>query len=40
MTLVYKDGILKTGPIRIKRSIFQGDSLSPPLFTMSLNPLS
>ena len=30
----------ETGPIRIKRGIFQGDSLSPLLFTMSLNPLS
>ena len=36
MTLVHKQGVLETGPI----SIFQGDSLSPPLFTMSLNPLS
>ena len=25
MTLVYKEGILETGPIRIKRGIFQGD---------------
>ena len=40
MTLVYKEGVLETGPIRIKRGIFQGDSLSPLLFTMSLNPLS
>ena len=30
----------ETGPFRIKRGIFQGDSLSPLLFTMSLNPLS
>ena len=40
MTLVHKEGGLETGPIRIKRRIFQGDSLSPLLFTMSLNPLS
>ena len=40
MTLVHKEEVLETGPIRIKRGIFQGDSLSPLLFTMSLNPLS
>ena len=40
MTLVHKEGVLETRPIRIKRGIFQGDSLSPLLFTMSLNPLS
>ena len=40
MTLVHKEGVPETGPIRIKRGIFQGDSLSPLLFTMSLNPLS
>ena len=40
MTLVHKEGVLETGPIRIKRGIFQGDSLSPLLFTRSLNPLS
>ena len=40
MILVHKEGILETGSIRIKRGIFQGDSLSPLLFTMSLNPLS
>ena len=40
MTLVYKEGVLETGPIRIKRGIFYSDSLSPLLFTMSLNPLS
>ena len=40
MTLVHKEGVLETGLIRIKRGIFQGDSLSPLLFTMSLNPFS
>ena len=40
MTLVHKEGVLKTGPISIKRGIFQVNSLSPLLFTMSLNPLS
>ena len=36
-TLVHKEGFLETGPIRIKRGIIQGDSLSSLLFTMSLN---
>ena len=40
MTLVYKDAILETGPIRNKRGIFLTESLSLLLFTMSLNPLS
>ena len=40
MTLVHKEGVLETGPIRIKRGIFKGDSLSPLLFTMSLIPFS
>ena len=40
IVLVHENGVLETGPIRIKRGIFQGDSLSPLLFTMSLNPLS
>ena len=38
--LAHKEGVLETVPIRIKRGIFQGDSLSPLLFTMSHNPLS
>ena len=40
MVLVHESGVLETGPISIKRGIFQGDSISPLLFTMSLNPLS
>ena len=40
MTLVHKEGVLETRPIRINRGIFQGESLSPLLSTMSLNPLS
>ena len=40
MTLVHKQGVLETGPISIKQGIFQGDSLSPLLFKISLNPLS
>ena len=40
MTLVHEQGILETGPMSIKRGIFQADSLSPLLFTMSLNPVS
>ena len=40
MTLVHKQGVPETGPTSIKQGIFQGDSLSSLLFTMSLNPLS
>ena len=40
MTLVHKEGVLETGTIRIKKGIFQGDSLSPLCLTMSLHPLS
>ena len=40
MTLVHKEGVLQTRPIRIKRGIFQDNSLSPLLFTVSFNPLS
>ena len=40
MVLVHESGVLETGPISMNRGIFQGDSLSPLLFTMSLNPLS
>ena len=40
MVLVHESGVLETGPVSIKRGTFQGDSLRPLLFTMSLNPLS
>ena len=40
MTLTYSSGSIVTDPIRIKRGIFQGHSLSPLLFCMSLAPLS
>jgi len=40
MILTHNEGTLETGPISIKRGIFHGDSLSPPLFTMTLNPIS
>ena len=40
MVLIHESGVLETGTIIIKRGIFQGDSLSPLLFTMSHNPLS
>ena len=40
MTLVHQEGVLETGLIRIKTGIFQGDSLSSLLFTVSLYPLS
>ena len=38
--LVHKQGVLETGPISMKRGIFQDDSPSPFFFTMTLNPLS
>ena len=40
MVLVHENGVLVTEPIRIKRRMFQGDSLSPLIITISLNPLS
>ena len=40
VVLVHESGVIETGPINIKRGIFQGDSLIQLLFTMSLNPLS
>ena len=40
MVLVHESGVFEIGPVTIKRGISQGDSLSPLLFTMSLNPLS
>lgn len=40
LTLSHTDGIITTDLIQIRRGIFQGDSLSPLLFCLSLNPLS
>ena len=40
MVLLYKNGAIKTRLMWIKQGIFQGDSLSPLLFCMALNPLS
>ena len=47
MVLVHESGVLETGPISIKRGIFQGDSLHDPgsrncavfvLYTVSIVP--
>ena len=40
MSLYFKEGHLKTKKIDIKRGIFQGDSLSPLLFCLTLIPLT
>ena len=40
MVLPHQEGVIKTRLIQIRRGIFQGDSLSPLLFCMALNPLS
>ena len=40
MHLFHRNGAIKTEKIAIKRGIFQGDSLSPLLFCMSLIPLT
>ena len=40
MILNFSSGSITTNPIRIKNGIFQGDSLSPLLFCLSLAPLS
>ena len=40
MVLSHGKGTVKTRIMQIRRSIFQGDSLSSLLFSISLNPLS
>ena len=40
MKLFYNDGCITTDQIRIKRGIFQGDSLTPLLFCLALVPLT
>ena len=40
MVLSHGQGTVKTRIMQIRRGIFQGDSLSPLLFCMALNPLS
>ena len=40
MVLSHEQGTVKTRIMQIRRGIFQGDSLSPLLFRMALNPLS
>ena len=40
MVLPHQRGTVKTRLMQIRRGIFQGDSLSPLLFCMALNPLS
>ena len=40
MVLSCGNGTIKTRLMQIRRGIFQGDSLSPLLFCMALNPLS
>ena len=40
ITLFHKDGEIKVPDVKIKRGIFQGDSLSPLLFCLAIDPLS
>ena len=38
MKLFYNEGCIITDPIKVKRGIFQGDSISPLLFCLALVP--
>ena len=40
ITLRYKDGEINLPEVKVRRGIFQGDSLSPLLFCIAIDPLS
>jgi len=40
MTIAYQSSKVTTDPINVRRGIFQGDSLSPLLFCLALQPIS
>ena len=40
LVLKHDNGVLEVPDIRIRRGIFQGDTLSPLLFVLAINPLS